>query len=224
MNKSLIQLEKIESKLKESNEFVRRSCVRGQYDYYHYGCDGFSDVGWGCGYRTTQTLCSWIRGQLLNEGTKGQVSPVPSILDIQKILVDCNDKPASFLGSKEWIGCFEASIVIDVLYSVPCKLIHCAPDTLNGNMSAIYDHFERFSSPVMMGGDADAASKGVLGIDECSDTTWRLLIADPHEKRPAFVDLQSLIDSQMITWRSVDSFDSNSFYNFCLPQLKVSTQ
>ncbi len=34
--------------------------VRGDYDYWHYGCDGFDDRGWGCGYRTLQTIASWV--------------------------------------------------------------------------------------------------------------------------------------------------------------------
>ena len=33
---------------------------RGDYEYWHYGRDGFDDRGWGCGYRTLQTICSWI--------------------------------------------------------------------------------------------------------------------------------------------------------------------
>ena len=30
------------------------------YDYWHYVCDHFDDRGWGCGYRTLQTIASWI--------------------------------------------------------------------------------------------------------------------------------------------------------------------
>ena len=30
------------------------------YEYWHYLCDGFDDRGWGCGYRTLQTIASWI--------------------------------------------------------------------------------------------------------------------------------------------------------------------
>jgi hypothetical protein len=30
------------------------------YEYWHYYCDGFDDRGWGCGYRTLQTIVSWI--------------------------------------------------------------------------------------------------------------------------------------------------------------------
>ena len=30
-----------------------------KYDYWHYVCDNFDDRGWGCGYRTLQTIASW---------------------------------------------------------------------------------------------------------------------------------------------------------------------
>ena len=44
--------------------------------------------------------------------------PVPTIPEIQSCLVAVGDKPSSFVGSKEWIGCYEASIVLDQLYGV----------------------------------------------------------------------------------------------------------
>ena len=79
------------------------------YNYYHYNCDNTNDAGWGCGYRTTQTMCSWIRYQILEKNKKlnieSRVPDVPSILEIQKILTDCGDKPSNFVGSKQWIGC-----------------------------------------------------------------------------------------------------------------------
>ena len=31
-----------------------------EYEYWHYNCDRFDDRGWGCGYRTLQTIASWI--------------------------------------------------------------------------------------------------------------------------------------------------------------------
>ena len=31
-----------------------------EYEYWHYLCDSFDDRGWGCGYRTLQTIASWI--------------------------------------------------------------------------------------------------------------------------------------------------------------------
>lgn len=35
--------------------------VRGFYSYHHYMQDQFDDDGWGCAYRSLQTLCSWFR-------------------------------------------------------------------------------------------------------------------------------------------------------------------
>ena len=40
------------------------SMVRGKYDYWHYICDGVDDRGWGCGYRTLQTIISWCVNNL----------------------------------------------------------------------------------------------------------------------------------------------------------------
>lgn len=51
---------------------------------------------------------------------------VPSVRDIQEALVRCGDKPKQFACSKEWIGCFEACLVLDHLYSVSyILLLYC---------------------------------------------------------------------------------------------------
>ncbi len=34
--------------------------VKGRYAYFHYLQDGMSDTGWGCAYRSLQTLWSWF--------------------------------------------------------------------------------------------------------------------------------------------------------------------
>lgn len=56
--------------------------------------------GWGCGYRTLQTLVSHL-------GKCSGDSSVPTIREIQQILVDLGDKDKSFLKSRGWIGSFE---------------------------------------------------------------------------------------------------------------------
>ena len=63
--------------------------------------DRASDDGWGCAYRSLQTIVSWSRLQ-------GYTSAAtPSHAEIQEALVALNDKPASFVGSRKWIGSME---------------------------------------------------------------------------------------------------------------------
>jgi hypothetical protein len=49
---------KTETKDKFSQYFVK-----GLYEYYHYGDQNFHDQGWGCAYRSLETLLSWFRLQ-----------------------------------------------------------------------------------------------------------------------------------------------------------------
>ncbi len=88
--------------------------VRGSLLFYHYQCDGQDDRGWGCGYRTLQTLCSWI----INVKEEYSTSIVPSLTKIQEILVNLEDKPSSFIKSNQWIGTCEATMVLSQLYDV----------------------------------------------------------------------------------------------------------
>ena len=70
--------------------------------------------GWGCGYRSLQTLCSWA----VKHSPSPSNNAVPTLPQIQQILVDIGDKEITFANSKQWIGCYEACIVIDQLYKV----------------------------------------------------------------------------------------------------------
>jgi len=72
--------------------------------------------GWGCGYRTLQSMCSWVRNERLTDSDT--VAEVPSIPAIQEALVTIEDKPESFRGSREWIGSFEACLCLDYFYEV----------------------------------------------------------------------------------------------------------
>ena len=49
--------------------------VKGLYEYYHYGDQGFHDNGWGCAYRAYQTLLSWMRFQ----GFTKPLAKIPTI-------------------------------------------------------------------------------------------------------------------------------------------------
>ena len=53
--------------------------VDGTYSYHHYMQDRMNDDGWGCAYRSLQTLVSWFRYQGYTE------KPVPSHAEIQQV-------------------------------------------------------------------------------------------------------------------------------------------
>ncbi|XP_053665404.1 probable Ufm1-specific protease 1 [Anopheles marshallii] len=192
--------------------------MRGNYHYYHYGCDGFQDMGWGCGYRTLQSICSWI---IQNGPPKTASSDeVPNIPTIQQKLVEIKDKPERFFGSREWIGTLEAIYVIDTLYDVSCKVLHIArSDSIAKHADTLRDYFEQYGGLIMMGGDMDAASKGIAGIHVSVDQDVYLLVVDPH-----FVGRiktkEELYTKQYVKWQKVEDFVDSSFYNLCLPMLK----
>ncbi|XP_048372937.1 inactive Ufm1-specific protease 1 isoform X2 [Sphaerodactylus townsendi] len=187
--------------------------VSGSYHYYHYGCDGVDDRGWGCGYRTLQTIFSW----LAEAGAEG---PVPSLREIQHALVEMGDKPPWFAGSREWIGTVEAALCMDHFYSVPGKLIHVRQGRdLEKELETLRAHFQGGGGPVMVGGERDHSAKALLGV--CSGPKGpRLLVLDPHYYGTTLtpVDLQ---EKEWISWKELRFFEDSSFYNLCLPQART---
>ncbi|KAF6030873.1 UFSP1 [Bugula neritina] len=197
--------------------------VSSGYEYYHYNCDGVDDRGWGCGYRTLQTVCSWISSKAVSQ-------PVPSLQQIQEILVTIGDKEKGFVGSKEWIGSVEVGLVIDKLYNIPCKILHVSNGyQLNSHIQEIRNHFLSNQSILMMGGESDTSSKGIVGLaTSCLTSDLYLLVLDPH-----YYELSTLDDNEQTTtksslqrdgwiqWRNINSFHLNTFYNICLPQTKI---
>lgn len=200
--------------------------VSGEYSYYHYRIDGLDDRGWGCGYRTCQTLCSWIYFCQRNTRGASYTKPkkihglLPSIPELQQILVDVGDKPASFINSKEWIGSFEISICLDVIYDVPCRLIHILPGTFGTHVKALCQHFERYGGPIMMGGDCDNSSKGIVGVAvHRENKSVHLIILDPHCDTYV-TDAKELWESKRVTLLPIEQLDQQSFYNLCVPTLQ----
>ncbi|XP_074839147.1 ufm1-specific protease 1 isoform X2 [Carettochelys insculpta] len=195
---------------------TRAALVSGSYLYYHYGCDGVDDRGWGCGYRTLQTLCSWLTAAGVGPDP---LQPVPGLRDFQRALVEMGDKPPTFTGSRDWIGTVEATLCIDHFFGVPCKLVHCPRgEGLGGQVEALYAHFQGGGGPIMVGGDADSASKGLLGV--CSSRHGHhLLVLDPHYYGGAgSLEREGAQAGGWVRWQALASFDPTSFYNLCLPQ------
>ncbi|KAI0231174.1 Ufm1-specific protease 1 [Lamellibrachia satsuma] len=189
--------------------------VRGDYFYYHFGCDGVDDRGWGCGYRTLQLLSSWVRAKQISCGENPR--PVPSVSEIQDALVKMQDKPVDFLGSKEWIGSVEVGLIIDFFFNVACPILHVrSGEMLQDHMEKITHHFRMNGSPVMVGGSTDTAAKALLGICE-SDKTIYFLILDPHYYGDT-PNQDMLVSRHLLEWRTLSCFVADSFYNLCMPR------
>lgn len=181
---------------------------QGACRYCHYGEQGTDDRGWGCGYRTLQTLVEWNR-------RKGKdlpsVETLPTLFDIQRALVEMQDKPADFEGSREWIGTFEASICVDYFAKTLCKLHHVAKGCFSsGEMEILKNHFSTCGCPVMMGGLTDSSSKCLLAV-----TDTDLLIMDPHYYGPT-ASLEKLCAENWIRWTPISKLEETSYYNLCL--------
>ncbi|KAL2515405.1 putative Ufm1-specific protease [Forsythia ovata] len=192
------------------------SLVQGSYEYYHYLQDGFDDSGWGCAYRSLQTIISWFRLQHYTS------VHVPSHREIQQSLVEIGDKDPSFIGSREWIGAIELSFVLDKLLGVSCKVINVRSGAeLPEKCRELALHFENQGTPIMIGGGVLAYT--LLGVDYNEATgDCAFLILDPHYTGND--DLKKIVNGGWCGWKkAVDSkgkhfFLHDKFYNLLLPQ------
>ncbi|KAL0364490.1 UNVERIFIED_CONTAM: putative Ufm1-specific protease [Sesamum angustifolium] len=192
------------------------SLIQGSYEYYHYLHDGFDDSGWGCAYRSLQTIISWFREQHYTS------IDVPSHREIQQALVEIGDKDPSFIGSREWIGAIELSFVLDKLLGVSCKVINVRSGAeLPEKCRELALHFETQGTPVMIGGGVLAYT--LLGVDY-NETSGdcAFLILDPHYTGND--DIKKIVNGGWCGWKkAVDSkgkhfFLHDKFYNLLLPQ------
>eukprot|EP00736_Rhodelphis_marinus_P004703 Rmarinus@m.28395 len=186
--------------------------VQGSYDYYHYMQDKFDDKGWGCAYRSLQTVFSWF----IHQGYTTKC--VPTHREIQQILANI-DKPASFVGSKEWIGAVEESWVLDTVLGVQCRIVNVmSGDELAQKGRELAAHFSEQGTPIMMGGGVLAYT--LLGVHWDPQTgETRFLILDPHYTGRE--DASVVRDKGWIAWRSADIFVKGAHYNLCLPQRPI---
>ncbi|CAN6464361.1 unnamed protein product [Victoria cruziana] len=192
------------------------SLVDGSYEYYHYLQDGINDNGWGCAYRSLQTIISWFRLQHYTS------LDVPSHRKIQQSLVEIGDKEPSFIGSSEWIGAIELSYVLDKLLGVTCKIINVRSGSeLPEKCRELALHFETQGTPVMIGGGVLAYT--LLGVDYNDQTgDSAFLILDPHYTGKD--EIKSILNGGWCGWKkAVDNkgkhfFLHDKFYNLLLPQ------
>lgn len=184
--------------------------VQGIYSYHHYMQDRMDDNGWGCAYRSLQTICSWFQQQGYADRS------VPSHKEIQQALVDVGDKQASFVGSRQWIGSFEVQVVLNQLLGVTSKIMFVSQGSELGSKGReLANHFTTEGTPVMIGGGVLAHT--ILGV-AWSETTGeiRYLILDPHYTGAE--DLQTITEKGWCGWKGPEFWDQTAYYNLCLPQ------
>eukprot|EP01060_Flectonema_neradi_P021073 TRINITY_DN2859_c2_g1_i3.p1 TRINITY_DN2859_c2_g1~~TRINITY_DN2859_c2_g1_i3.p1 ORF type:complete len:485 (+),score=55.52 TRINITY_DN2859_c2_g1_i3:166-1620(+) len=203
-----------------TNHPVGSSTVKGQYWYYHYRCDGDKDDGWGCAYRSLQTILSWC---VLNGFECTNIDVVPRIKELQEILfkVDSTKRDVRFVGSCEWIGSSEIFLTIANLYNFEC-IIHrlesgTAMQSNAETVSMIHNHFIEHGSPIMIGGNQFAFT--ILGVTSPDDAEVKYLILDPHYSSRSS-NLSSILKDGWLKWKRPSTiFKPDSWYNICMPQV-----
>ncbi|XP_063823370.1 ufm1-specific protease 2 [Ostrinia nubilalis] len=191
---------------------VTVALVRGRYTYHHYMQDNFNDDGWGCAYRSMQTIFSWFRYQ-------GYTTvEVPTHKEIQQCLVKIGDKPSSFIGSKQWIGSTEVMFCLETLLGVTSRIIFANTGSeLQSYAPELVHHFQTHGSPIMIGGGVLAHT--ILGVEYNSLTNeTRYLILDPHYTGSE--DLAVVVSKGWCGWKNSDFWNKVAHYNLCLPQTK----
>ncbi|KAM3139298.1 hypothetical protein pb186bvf_008518 [Paramecium bursaria] len=186
----------------------QRFLCKGDYYYFHYMQDNFDDNGWGCAYRSFQTILSW-----LIENEHCRTIPIPTHKQIQQTLIEMKDKPVEFLGSSEWIGAFEVSMLITQLTGIECKIINIKKGSqVIEHLNTFKNHFIQNGCPIMFGGGLYAYT--LLGV-EFSDVERRFLILDPHYTGED--KIKQILLKQGVSWKKEDLFEDKNFYNFCIP-------
>ncbi|KJE97105.1 Ufm1-specific protease 2 [Capsaspora owczarzaki ATCC 30864] len=188
----------------------RLSLVDGPYSYYHYTQDRMDDSGWGCAYRSLQTICSWLRHN--GYATRADMTH----REIQECLVQVGDKDKSFIGSTQWIGSFELSICLDQCYNITSRIMNLnAGREMADKARELAAHFETQGSPVMIGGGVLAHT--ILGVDFNAETgDVKYLILDPHYT--GIDEPTAVIEKAGCVWKGPDFFVQDAIYNMCLPQ------
>ncbi len=148
-----------------------------------------------------------------------KIKSIPSIREIQEVLVKIGDKPKEIINSRDWIGTLEGAYIFDELFKIESVLIHVAScEKISSKKKEIVDYFSNQKGLIFMGGDCDAAAKLIAGVHLSNDEIW-LLVVDPHfQGCPKSSEI--LIKRGYVKWYHEKEFMNQSFYNLCMPKIK----
>lgn len=219
--------------------------VQGRYAYHHYCQQGMDDNGWGCAYRSLQTLFSWFKynfifspvNQIFKKISRLQGytnRPVPTLKEIQQCLVSIGDKPSSFIGSSQWIGSTEVGFCLDTMLGVASRFSSVSSgEEMSMKGGELSHHFKTQGTPVMIGTLIQTSKKNqychavlflgggnlahtILGVDYNKKTgEIKFLVLDPHYTGAD--DLNTIIAKGWCGWKGINFWKKGSFYNMCMP-------
>ncbi|KAK2196358.1 Peptidase C78 [Babesia duncani] len=196
----------------------RATLVNGPYLYYHYNTCGISDGGWGCCYRSLETVCSWY---MLNYYT---TRAVPTHWEIQALLKEKDPSHSSLeIGSNKWIGTVESGYFINWYLGFQTRTLYLNEIADFRNYNCILaEHFSKIKTPVIMG--VGLYAYVLLGIclgTEPGDAAY--LIADPHYTGEH--NIKSILEKGAVGWKRIDFLSKaaqGSFINICCPLLETT--
>ena len=183
------------------------------YQFCHYNMDGYNDSGWGCAYRSIQTMLSWFISNF------NVSDSIPLIEELQSILKKSDYSFQDLhIGSKQWIGCIEAGIILrEVSHGwISHKILSAftIEELEDLFMNEVHKHILNVGSPVMVGAGDYAFT--VVGV---SQTDKSVFVIDPH-----FVggDYNLALSKGNIEWKNVRRFfeftrTRSKFINICIP-------
>ncbi|OII76832.1 hypothetical protein cand_024070 [Cryptosporidium andersoni] len=188
--------------------------IEGDYWYFHYFQDNIDDIGWGCTYRSLQTVLSWY---LLNNYS---IKPILNHYEIQKILkYHDNTHEELEIGSNTWIGTIEVSYILSIYLGIRCKIMYFHNiDEFIQKYDILINHFEIISSPIIISiGNYSYILVGIRTFQNIQNNV-EYLILDPHYKGDDNIDI--IIRRGWVGWKTPNFFKSNSkdkFVNILLP-------
>lgn len=190
--------------------------VQNGYRYFHYNVDGYNDSGWGCAYRSIQTLLSWF---ITNFNV---CDSIPRIEELQAMLKKGDYAFGNLsIGSKQWIGCIEAGIILREVSNgrISHKILTAftIEELEDLFMRQVHQHAIDVGSPVMVGAGDYAFT--VIGLSQVEKS---VLVIDPHFLGSEY---ELALSRGYIGWKDVRTFfeftkTRSQFINICIPSIQ----
>jgi len=213
----------------EPNSSWLVAVARGLVDYAHYRQENYEDQGWGCAYRTLQTIVAWYwnHGFISSASDRSKFQRFLTIDEVQQELILLGETTREQLDRNPWISAVEASLVLRSKFRIDSRIIPIFSQAqCVANLRKLVRHFREIGSPVLLAGNLRAM--GILGVCMNKDSgEGYLLLLDPHYRGRD--DLDEILNKDFdlragkrlprwCSWRSVtEAIQPDTSYSILLP-------